>query len=840
MVSFENPGIFWLILPVLIAGLYLLKKGTKKGLIISRIIVAILLITALASPFILVASVTSDDNPNIVIISDETDSMEIFSNESATELYEALTAKTPTSLVRLTGDSTALGDAIVQYSTGDNQIVLVSDGNSNTGEDVETALQFAQEMGTTVYYVQPEVEYNDISVEIEGDKTVVRNNENQFNIIVTQALEQEIRYTYELYSDDTLISSRTITQTERTKTIPITQVTFRTLGAHTLRAEIIPSSFDYDPINNEFYKAIYAIPKPKIRTIGLDVNSPLADILLNLYDVSRTGELANIDSRKAIVVDNTHANTFSESEVEELKSFLNDGKGIVVVGGDSSYNFGDYLNSSFEEILPIRSEPTDWTGGRSIVLVLDLSGSFGGGENIAVNDSKSSLNTRRIDEVLSMANSIVNNEDLRDSDLSVVAFTDTVNEISDGFVTLSNENDREELVDTISTLEAQLTDKSHLEEALSFAEDELNQKGGQSLVIIISDGGLGYDPEIYSDSVEISSRMHDNGVDFIFVHVYSTQKYQKDSNGDYYAELFISAIGQDTGYYHTEEDTYTVDIDFGTADEDEPDFEEETDSGDFPLIELNSKHFITKNIDIEGSVTGYNDVTPKAGADRLIITSTGKPILTTWRYGLGRVAAITTDNGLGGDNMWSTELYSGNNSKLISSTVNWAIGNPVEESGAVVDAPDTWYGTPVTIELTMYDEGIPTLKLDGESLDLSLTGTNVYEAVIEPEPIGMHYLSGYPVAVNYALEYRNMGLNEGMPALITANGGSIYTSVTEARSGIFDEAQENSEKLVKESVSQKYYFLIAALILFLGEVIIRRMKEIKEMKQQEKEIRHED
>ncbi|ETA69203.1 MAG: hypothetical protein PWQ75_1182 [Methanolobus sp.] len=839
MVSFENPGIFWLILPVLIAGLYLLKKGTKKGLIISRIIVAILLITALASPFILVASVTSDDNPNIVIISDETDSMEIFSNESATELYEALTAKTPTSLVRLTGDSTALGDAIVQYSTGDNQIVLVSDGNSNTGEDVETALQFAQEMGTTVYYVQPEVEYNDISVEIEGDKTVVRNNENQFNIIVTQALEQEIRYTYELYSDDTLISSRTITQTERTKTIPITQVTFRTLGAHTLRTEIIPSSFDYDPINNEFYKAIYAIPKPKIRTIGLDVNSPLADILLNLYDVSRTGELANIDSRKAIVVDNTHANTFSESEVEELKSFLNDGKGIVVVGGDSSYNFGDYLNSSFEEILPIRSEPTDWTGGRSIVLVLDLSSSLAA-QDVAFNKSKSYLETSEIDEILSMANSIIDNEDLRDSDLSVITFTDSAQEVSDGFIVLSNENDREDLMDIVSHLEPPYTEDSHIEKALSYAEEELNQKGGQSLVIIISDGGIGVNSEVYSDSVEIASRMHDNGIDFIFIHDYSIDtNNQKDSNGDYYAESFIYSIGQTDGYYFVE-DTYTVDIDFGTADEDEPDFEEETDSGDFPLIELNSKHFITKNIEIEGSVTGYNDVTPKAGADRLIITSTGKPILTTWRYGLGRVASITTDDGLGGDNMWATELYSGNNSKLISSTVNWVIGNPIEESGAVVEADDTWYGTPTTIELTMYDEGIPTLKLDDETLDLSLTGTNVYEAVIEPDSIGMHYLSGYPVAVNYALEYRNMGVNEDMPSLIIANGGTIYGSVTEARSGIFEKAQENSEKLVKESVSQKYYFLIAALILFLGEVIIRRMKEIKEMKQQEKEIRHED
>ncbi len=833
MVSFENPEMFWLIIPALIAGLYLLKKGTKKGLIISRIIVAILLITALASPFILVASVTSDDNPNIVIISDETESMEIFSNGSATDLYEALTAKTPTSIVRLTGDSTALGDAIVQYSTGDNQIVLVSDGNSNTGEDVETALQFAKEMGTTVYYVQPEVQYNDISVEIEGDKTVVRNNENQFNIIVTQAMDQEIKYTYSLYSDDTLISSRTITQTERTKTIPITQVKFSTLGAHTLRAEINPSSYDYDPINNEFYKAIYAIPKPKIRTIGLDVNSPLADILLNLYDVSRTGELANIDSRKAIIIDNTHANTFSESEVEEMKSFLNDGKGIVVVGGDSSYNFGDYLNSSIEEILPVRSEPTDWTGGRSIVLILDLSGSVGGSD-VAINTTGKQIDEQRT-EILSMANSIIDNEDLRDSDLAVVTFTDSVYDTSGGFITLSNENDRENLMDTVSVLMPQLTDKSRLDEALLLAEEELNQKGGQSLVIIISDGGIGSD--IYEDSLETASRMQDNGVDFVFVHKYSTASFQKDDNGDYYSDLLMAAVGG--VIEHPEKGTFTVNIDFGTADEEQPDFEEDTDLGEFPLIELNSKHFITKNIDIEGSVTGYNDVTPKAGADRLIITSTGKPILTTWRYGLGRVAAVTTDNGLGGDNMWATELYSGNNSKLISSTVNWAIGNPVEESGAVVEAADTWYGTPTTIELTMYDEGIPTLKLDGETLDLSLTGTNVYEAVIEPEPIGMHDLSGYPVAVNYALEYRNMGLNEDMAALITANGGSIYTSVTEARSSIFEEAQDNSEKLVKESVSQKIYFLLAALIIFLGEVTIRRIKEIKEMKQQEKEIKPE-
>lgn len=817
MVSFENPEMFWLIIPVLIAGIYLLKKGAKRGLIISRIIVAILLITALASPFILVARITSDANPNIVVISDETESMEIFSNGSATDLYEALTAKTPTSIVRLTGDSTALGDAIVQYSTGDNQIVLVSDGNSNTGEDVETALQFAKEMGTTVYYVQPEVQYNDISVEIEGDKTVVRNNENQFNLVVTQAMNQEITYKYELYSDDTLISSRTITQTERTKTIPITQVKFKTLGAHTLRAKITPSSYDYDPINNEFYKAIYVIPKPKIRTIGLDVNSPLADILLNLYDVSRTGELDNIDNYKALVIDNTNANTFTEADVKVLENYLNEGNGIIVVGGENAYNFGGYLDSPIETILPVTSKPTDWSGGRNVVLLLDI--------------SPSTTAHQTLGDILGNALNILNNEKLRDAYVGVIAFGSQGKDVSGGLQFIGVASTLDSLQSEIEKLTPSATSETSLDQGLAIAQGWLKDEHGEMDIIIISDGGI---EKSYDASLKIAKEIVSSDVNLYYIHIKSSAPSQMDSYGNYYAEDLMNAVG---GVYFPINMGERANIQFNDL---QTQNQNDTGTlGTYPLIELNTKHFITKNIDIEGSVTGYNDVTPKAGADRLIITNTGKPILTTWRYGLGRVAALTTDNGLGANSMWATELYSGNNSKLISSTVNWAIGNPIEKTGAVVEAPDTWYGTPGTIQLTMYDEGIPTLKLDGKTVDLSLTGTNVYEAVIEPEPIGMHDLSGYPVAVNYALEYRNMGLNEDILNLVKANGGTIYKSVSAARSGIFEEAQTNSEKLVKDTVSQKIYFLLAALIIFLGEVTIRRIKEIKEMKQQEKEIRHE-
>ena len=813
MVQFENIEVLLLIIPVLIAGLFLIKKGARKSLIISRIFVAILLITALASPFTLVPRVTSDDNPDLVIISDETESMELFENQTSTELYEALTARTPTSLVKLTGESTALGDAIVQYSTGENQIVLVTDGNSNTGEELEDALQFAQETGTTVYLVQPALEENDLSVRIEGDKTVIYKNENQYNIVVSQAMEEEVSYSYELYSDDTLIRSGRVTQTERERRITVPQVSFSKLGAHTLKAVITPSGSDIDDINNVFYKSIYTIPKSNVRTIGLETDSPLSDILLNLYDVSTSGELNNLNDKKAIVIDNTHANSFTESEVQELKSYLNEGRGIVVVGGDSSYNFGEYLDSPIEEILPVVSKPTDWSGGRNIVLVLDI--------------SQSTSAHQTLDDILGNALFILNNENLRDAYLGVIAFGSEGMDVSDGLQFLGTASNLQMLEDDIQTLTPGATSETSLDQGLVIAEEWLEDESGELEIIIISDGGI---EQSYDDSLEIAQDIVDRGVNLYYVHIRSSAPSQTDERGDFYAETLMDEVGG--VYFHIDQEE-RANIEF--EDLEPVDEEEEAELGTYPLIEYNTRHFITKNIEIEGSITGYNDVTPKAGADRLIITSTGKPVLTTWRYGLGRVAALTTDNGQGGDNMWATQLYSGNNSKLISSTVNWVIGNPREETGAVVEAEDTWYGTPVTIELTMYDEGIPTLKLDGEEVDLSLTGTNVYEAVINPSPIGIHDLSGYPVAVNYALEYRDVGLNENLPSLIKAYGGNTYT-VNEARNNLFEEAQGNSEKLVRDSVSQKIYFLLAALIIFLGEVILRRIREIREMKELENEI----
>ena len=128
----------------------------------------------------------------------------------------------------------------------------------------------------------------------------------------------------------------------------------------------------------------------------------------------------------------------------------------------------------------------------------------------------------------------------------------------------------------------------------------------------------------------------------------------------------------------------------------------------------------------------------------------------------------------------------------------------------------------------MYDEGIPQLKLDGNPLNLALTGRNTYETSVNPESIGIHDISGYPLAVNYQLEYRDMGLNKDIEPLILATGGKIYTE-KEARALLLKDARQNSEREATEPVSLKVYVFLAALILYLSEIIARRIKEMKKL-----------
>ncbi len=825
-ISLEHPEMLFLIIPVVIAGFYLLRK-TKTKLVEWRMLVAFLLVLALASPYTTVTQTISEKDPSLVLVQDQTASMDIFPKETGTELYKALTANTPTTLIRLTGDKTSLGDAVTQYAGSGNQMVLVTDGYNNAGKSLVDALGFAKETHTPVYLVQPEPKANDLSVEVLGDKTVIVDNQNEFEILVRQASEQNVSYLLEIFVDGKLTQSEPFSQSSRNKTIPYNQ-NFATLGAHNISVKITPSGEDFNSVNNEFYKSVYVVPKPKLTLVTGETSSPLAQILNSLYDVSIVSSYpgaAALESSKVLVLDNQLINMFSETQIKEIKKYVSDGGGLVVVGGDRAYNYGNYLNSSLEEILPVLSKPSEYKGGRNLVLIIDVSPSTQGGnrtEDPRVNSSGTH------GDILGNAIYILQNKNLKDANVGVIAFGSEGYDVSGGFLFTGLPQNQAILKDKISRLTTSEEEKTSLDEGLKVAKGMLTGKDGELDAIIISDGAI---KESYDPSLQAAKELKDMGVNLYFIHVHTlAAPSQTDlTTKEFYAERLMQNLGLENNYKRINM-TERADISFKPS-EKSPENEKQQEEGPatYSLFAYSPDHFITKNVNLTSNITGYNDVTPKAGAERLVITSTnGKPVLTTWRFGLGRVAALTTDNGGGESTRWASALYSGSSAKLVSGTINWATGNPRAKEGAVLDGPDTWLGTPSGLTLVMYDEGIPQLKLDGNPLNLALTGRNTYETSVNPESIGIHDISGYPLAVNYQLEYRDMGLNKDIEPLILATGGKIYTE-KEARALLLKDARQNSEREANEPVSLKVYVFLAALILYLSEIIARRIKEMKKL-----------
>ena len=101
----ERPQMLILLVPLILITIYFLVKGAKKSILISRMIVIALLIIALASPYTIGSQLSKNDTPDITIIEDETGSMELFEKGIGTELYNTLALKTPTNIIRITGDN---------------------------------------------------------------------------------------------------------------------------------------------------------------------------------------------------------------------------------------------------------------------------------------------------------------------------------------------------------------------------------------------------------------------------------------------------------------------------------------------------------------------------------------------------------------------------------------------------------------------------------------------------------------------------------------------------------------------------------------------------------------
>lgn len=778
---FSSPQLIWLIPVLLIAGLvYLRARGGSKLLMASRLAIFSLIVLAAANPYFVETHTIRTSSPSITILDDQTGSMGVFDPDVAARLSQVLR---DSQIRPFSGDVTPLGDRIIQNSLPGETLVLVSDGQNNQGRPLDEALSLARASNTTVFAIDLQPIASDSSVEIQGTNTAVLGGDYPFTVVVRSAGSNQGTGTLSVYADDALIYTDSITA-NGTSSIKISH-TFLSTGTHVLRASIDIAP-DRMSVNNNYQKALYVVPKPDVLLVS-DVPSPLSTEMEDLYNLSIAPTLpSDIRGYKAIVLDDQRY----RENLRQLNDYVREGGGLVVAGGPSSYEFGGYLNSSIESILPVRSAPSTFEGGKTAVLILDISFSLMG--------TQTKDGTTLLDYEKALAIELLKSPDLQDYDVGLVVFGTKAYDVVDPIPLARG---RSVLEERIASLAPTGTENTYLDSGLMLARDMLNSTGSKGELIVFSDGNLWNYEDVFTNSVGIIREMNT-----------TTRLFQ------------VQAIPGKTGRFDemaaqtgAEFVSFVYPTSLTTKMEAPPEQKpaEKKPSSGFPVSVVNENHYITSDLQLNASITGFNDVTPKAGSERLVAMSDGKPVLTVWRYGLGRVAALSTDDG----NTWAGQLYGAPNSKVISATINWAVGDPRPQMNRI-EAEDGWLGTPLMV--TISSNARPSI--DGAAVEK--VGDQSYVATITPDQVGIYYIGDFGIAVNYPLEYRDIGFNPDLPRLIMANGGKVFTE-DEARSSLIAEASRLSQRTVQERVSRRDILLLVALTIFIAEVIGRRLQEIR-------------
>lgn len=769
MIQFQYPYATFMIIPVVLAVLYYFRpKGTKAILLVaSRLVVISIILLSIASPYTeeYVQGMTA--TADITIIADRTESMRLFPPPD--EIYGYLSNRTPTAIDYISGTSSPIGDAIIRNIRPEGSILLISDGNNNYGRSIPDAVSFARSLNTTVYYLRQEAVKKDMSVSIEGDAAAFVDKQADFNVIIRSTGDIEgdlnVRIDGKIIYSDRINGSRQI---------PL-EYSFGRVGSHEMKAELAALDDEF-PQNNVFYRSVHVAPRPQVLLVS-DKDSPLSQVMKSSYSVYTVPSPADASRYKAVVLDDVGAADLSFSDTLILSDYVINGGGLVVVGGPDAYS--DYNKLPlFEQLIPVKYGGVPPISPRTaVVIIVDISGSTG---DISGDKVKLGVEKGLALQVL---------DDLGAADfIGVIAFNNAHHTV----VPFAQYSERSGAQDAIQRLRYGGT--THLSPALAAAQEMLRNFDGGRNVIVISDGAVA-DSDA---SLKTASSMSDDGITIYAIGV----------GGDTDVEFMTQLAEAGGGGYLRRDAAHGIKLLFSEK--------EIRKSGEgYPLLIINNGHFITQDGALNATVYGYNNVHSKQNAQVLVMTGNGNPVVTTWRAGLGRVVAITVDNG----NAWAPALYSEGNSKLVMNSINYAVGTP---DGFELRAQDGEAGEPIDVFVSSESE--PLLEFENAKLQFEKTGEKQYHTLIYPNSAGFHNLSGYTIAVNERSEYRNTGNNELIPGIITGAGGQVY-NISELERLISDNTFAKTGR-VRKVVYLEPVFLLAALSLYSIEVVIRRIMEL--------------
>ena len=838
-ISFENP---WYLLLIPVAALFLFvtqrfmftrEKGSKVGQIVIRAILFLILILAL-SGFSLKFTGKSTTTIYLLDVSDSVrDSRQdiiTFVNESVKNKKKndnvgVIAFGEDTRVEQFVSENLAFSKFQTDVNTGATnledavklaisqlpedsagRIVLITDGNENEGSLKSVAPDIissgcAFEIKKIEENISDEVYVSDLSIPTQagiGEK---------FNIEVEVESNVACDAKVKLYAGRTLKGEQDVHLQKGTNQL-IFSDTQSDEGLKTYKV-VVESEKDTITVNNEFasYTNIETT-LPLLVVEGSEGNAKNYKKILESidvgYDTVTPGtvpvDMPSLMQYSAVVLVDVYEADLREGFLDILNEYVkNNGGGLIITGGSSSYAVGGYRDTLLEEMAPVYM---DINGENEIptmamAMVIDHSGSM---------DDHMGVETC-LDLAKKSAAAAV--DYLRPEDfVEVIAFDDAYSRV----VPLQNVEDPEKIQQMIFSipsgggtsiypaLEAAVKDINNcdamIKHIILLTDGQDNNTGYDSLLRIINNAG------ITLSCVAVGSGCNDQLLSDLATQGNGRIFYSDDTTDlprIFAQEVFLAS------------NTYLVNEVFT------------------PEVTSNDK--IIRDVVKDGmpQLYGYVATMKKERSIDLLESFQHDPILSYWQYGLGKTVAWTSD--VSGE--WSAEYSSWDNTPLLWHNIIKLVSEDngmegtyanVEQNGnkATITYTTEEYSADTKVIAIVYDEeGNP------KEVELDPKKPGVYEAQVDTKDTGIYTINvqqkdkgeivssiNTAAIMQYSLEYRFYPENTLLDEFAASTGGIFIENP--------DEVFKYSPEFVKARFNLWIPLLIIAALLFLYDIAVRR------------------
>ena len=503
-----------------------------------------------------------------------------------------------------------------------NRLVLLSDGRPTTGNALAAA-QSAKDAGADIHYVPTPLTFaQEVVVESMLLPQEVKFGE-PFDAKVVAWSQQETQGRLSLFRNGEFLGSQVV-RLSAGKNVYAYRQSLEQSGIHVYQAAI---DVEGDTIeeNNRAVGTIVVRGRPQVLLAEKDrahaqaLSAALRTQHIDVTVVDPEGipkDPAGLQKYDGLILSNVSSLKLTKKQMEHIRDYVRDGGGgLIMLGGEESFGLGGYYRTPIEEALPVTMEVKQRIEIPSLAVVLSIDRS---GSMAMSTDEK----VTKLDIAKEAAHLVV---DLLDERNEVGVMSWDTEFLWD--VPIQAARNRSGIHHSVATIKAGGGTDGYpaLKESYRVLFD---RPALLKHVIFLSDGQM-----TRGDFAGLIRRMVKDKI------TVSSVAIGKDAD----VQLMFDIAKWGRGRFYYTEDTQTIPRIFTL--ETQLASKASLVEQPFKPIPSASSHEVLQDIDWKNAppLGGYVATTLKGMAEQLLMTHQEDPLLATWRHGLGRAAAFTSD-----------------------------------------------------------------------------------------------------------------------------------------------------------------------------------------------------